>query len=352
LRAAAYVAPLAAAAIGTLTTGAASAQVQLYGTIDLGVGQIETQPPGPPNAAIVLARGVHSGAMQTSYIGLRGSEDLGGGLRARFQIESFMRADIGQPGRFDASPTSSPDPFWSRESYVALGNELGEIRLGSNAHPTWIAMIQTSALGSNSVFSPGFRQLFNGGTRGRSEVDTAMVNSVKLQSAAFAGFSGNVTVQAGEGSGSGANYSAQVGWRNGPLYITAAMSTIRHAAVPNLPGAREQDIALVGASYDFGVAKVFGQYTTIDNARLGSDDKVPHVGFTVPLGAGTIQFARAEDRNRTAVGTATVTTRRTTTSAGYVHGLSKRTELYAFVMQDKVATGVADSQVVGIRHTF
>ena len=112
----------AATAITSLTCHAQS-QVQIYGTIDAAVGRIETQPPGAPAAPILSVTGVHNGGLQTSYFGFRGTEDLGGGLKAKFQLEGFLRADTGQSGRFDASPTSGADNLWSRESYVGLGGD-------------------------------------------------------------------------------------------------------------------------------------------------------------------------------------------------------------------------------------
>ena len=185
-----------AACLAVCISAQAQSQVQIYGTFDAAVGRIETQPPGPPTAAIVSVKGVFSGGMQTSYIGFRGTEDLGGGLTARFQVETFFRGDTGQTGRFDASPTGGADYFWSRESFVALGGSFGEVRLGNNGNPAWVTMLQTNALGSNSVFSPSFRQLFNGGTRGRSEVDTGLVNSVKFVSPVVAGFEASAAIQA------------------------------------------------------------------------------------------------------------------------------------------------------------
>ncbi len=340
-----------AAAAQAQAPAQAPSQVQVYGTIDLAAGQIETQGPGAPNGPITTVKGVHSGSMQTSYIGFRGSEDLGGGLRARFVLESFLRVDTGQNGRFDASPSGGADAYWSREAYVALGGEAGELRLGNNAHPTWIALIQSSAMGSNSVFSPGFRQLFNGGSRGRSEVDTALVNSIKYQSPVWGGVSGSVAVQAGEGSGTGASTSANIGYRGGPVFVTAAASRIRHAALPNFAGVRHQDITLLGGSYDFGGLRLFGQYTVIDNDRLGTKDRVPHVGVSVVAGAGLFQLAHADDKNT--VNATGAVTRRKTTSGGYIYALSKRTELYTFVMRDDLpVVGNADSYVVGVRHQF
>lgn len=322
--------------------------VQIYGTIDVGVGQIETQPPGAPNARINTVRGVHSGNLQTSYIGFRGTEDLGGGWVARFQMESFLRVDTGQNGRFDASPTGGADHFWSRETFVGLGSkEAGELRLGTNAHPTWIAMLQTNALGANSVFSPSFRQLFNGGARGRSEVDTAMVNSVRYLTPNFFGVEGSLAVQAGEGSGSRYNLSGNLGYRSGPLFVTAAFTEVRHAPSPNLAGVRDQRMVLVGGAYDFGPVKLFAQYTAIDNDRLRTKEKVPHVGFSAPIGNGVLQFSTGQDKTSGAS-----TAKRTTTSLGYVHSLSKRTDVYAFAIRDDLTVGNADSYVVGIRHRF
>jgi predicted porin len=357
--------PLAAATAITVACAAALAQaqaqaqapapnqVQVYGTFDLAVGQVETQPPGAPTTPFVRVRGVHNGALQTSYIGFRGTEDLGGGLKARFQLEGFFRGDTGQTGRFDATPASAADFFWSREAFVALGGAFGEVRLGNNANPVWVTMLQTNALGSNSVFGPSFRQLFNGGTRGRSEVDTAMVNSVKYVSPVFAGVEINAVLQAGEGSGDGTNYALRAAYKLGALALGASTQKLQHAALPNLPARRDQTMTLIGGSYDFGFARLFAQYTTIDNPRLNTKDKVPHFGFSVPLGAGVLQFSTGEDKvTTTAANGSQAQTQRTTTTLGYVYGLSRRTDLYSFLMTDKVAVGTGDSYVVGIRHRF
>lgn len=331
------------------STARAQAQMQLYGTVDAAVGQIETQHPGPPNAPIVRTRGVHNGGLQTSYFGLRGGDDLGAGYTAFFVLESFLRADIGQPGRFDANPASGADPFWSREALVGLGGPFGELRLGTNAQPAWVSMILTSALGANSVFSPSFRQIFNGGTRGRSDTDAMLFNSVKYNTPVLAGLSGSAIVSAAEGSGAGSNYGASVGYRAGSLFVTAALTRVRHAESPALPGARDQALHLVGGSYDFGAVRLFAQYTTIDNPRLNAKDKMPHLGLTAPVGLGQVQLAWEQDKN-TAAGS---TTRRTTASGGYVYALSKRTQVYGFAMRDDLpVVGNADSYVLGVRHAF
>lgn len=331
----------------------ASAQVHIYGTIDVAVGQVANQSPGAPTTGVTKIKGVHNGGVQTSYIGFRGSEDLGGGLKANFAIESFIRVDTGQNGRFDATPGAAADPYWSRLAYAGLSGAFGELRLGNLGNPLWISMLQTNALGSNSLFSPSFRQLYNGGTRGRSLIDTSMVNSISYQTPVWAGVQALATLQAGEGRGSRYNYAGHVSYRAGPVHAAVAVQSARHLAVPNIGVNANQDIVLLGGSYNFGFARLFGQYTTVDN--VSNKSRLPHFGVSVPLAGGTLQFSTGEDKNR--VVATGLTSKRTTTSAGYLYPLSKRTELYGFVMTEKFpVVGPAENQgnsgVVGIRHTF
>ena len=104
---------LALAAASTAAT--AQSNVSLYGLIDLSVGR--TQAPGGASSD-----GIDSGRMTTSYWGARGNEDLGGGLKAVFALESFMRSDTGSAGRFNA------DTFWARNAFVGLEN-MGVVKL-------------------------------------------------------------------------------------------------------------------------------------------------------------------------------------------------------------------------------
>jgi predicted porin len=344
----------------------AQSSVQIYGTVDVAVGVDERQPAGPPTwtGAIVRVRGVHNGAMQTSYWGLRGTEELGGGLKARFQLEGFFRADTGAQGRFGPAPAQ--DLFFSRVAFVALGGGFGEVKLGNTPNPTWLSLIQTNALGSNSVFSPNFRTLYNGGTRGRSEADTALVNSVQYSTPTFGGVSANVALQAGENSGRRYSYNANVVYRAGPVVLTAAIQDVAGTQPPDAAGNVDQQLTLIGASYNLGFMRVFAQYVDIDDDLNRTDDKVPSFGVQVPLAGGTIQAGAARDKLKprsTAVPPTNQNVERTVVTLGYVYPMSKRTELYTFVMQDKTTTknfagtatlfnDKANSYMAGIRHQF
>lgn len=345
-----------AAALVTLACSAA-AQVQIYGTVDANVGTMSVQPPGAPNAPIVKTTGVNSGGLQTSYFGLKGAEDLGGGLTAKFQMEGFFRTDTGSQGRFDSTPSSAIDNMWSRDTFVGLAGPFGEIRLGNNANPAWVTMLLTNSMSTNSTFSPSFRQLYNGGTRGLSEVDTALVNSVRYISPDFGGLELGFAISPDEGRGS-ANYVVNAIYKSGPLLLSAASQHVGHAAPPNsttllvapfapLNTNRDQTLNMIGGAYSFGPARVFGQYTRVKNQRTGTTDKLPNFGLSARLGNGDLQFACGQDKT-----TGTTVAKRTTTTIGYVYNMSKRTDLYTFAMADKVSVGTANSFVVGIRHRF
>ena len=86
-----------AAIAATLFSGAAFAQssVTLYGQADMFVGGIKN--PGSSDRAYVA----NSGGMQTSYWGIKGTEDLGMGTKAIFDLNGFFRTDSGSSGRFN-----------------------------------------------------------------------------------------------------------------------------------------------------------------------------------------------------------------------------------------------------------
>lgn len=336
---------LVATALVTLACSAA-AQVQIYGTVDTAIGVIETQAPGAPNAPITEVSGVHNGGVQTSYFGFRGTEDLGSGLKANFQLEGFFRADTGAAGRFNP-PGPAQDPLFSRASWVGLQGAFGEVKIGNVGNPVWLSLIFSSAMGSNSVFSPAFRQQFNGSTRGINALDTSLPNTFLYSTPSLSGVVATVGVQTKETSPGGNNYVGNIVYRSGALMLTAAASKVRHAPPPDVPAAMDQSYYLVGGSYDFKVAKLFLQYARQKDNLTGTTDKLPHVGVTIPLGRGEIQAAWAKD---SASGGANYT--RTTSSIGYVYSLSKRTSLYGMAMADKVSVGTANSYVVGVRHTF
>lgn len=102
----------------------------------------------------------------------------------------------------------------------------------------------------------------------------------------------------------------------------------------------------VGGAYDFKVAKVFAQYGEVKNLTTPNTYKISGLGARFPIGAGAVVAQWGQINAETG-------SDRKTFTLGYLHNLSKRTELYAVGMNDKVdglSSGAGYS--VGIRHRF
>src|SRR5450830_1563961 len=103
-------------------SGAAMAQstVTVYGIADV-YGRYSTTDKG--NGAGSLAKSeIGTGGINTSRWGLKGSEDLGGGLKANFKLEQGFLLDTGA--------VNVAGQAFSRYSYVGLSGGFGEVKLG------------------------------------------------------------------------------------------------------------------------------------------------------------------------------------------------------------------------------
>lgn len=319
-----------AALLSFCALGAAQAQssVTVYGLLDLSIGS--TKAPGG-----ISQTGVDSGKLTTSYFGFRSSEDLGGGVSAVFKIEQFLRADTGDAGRFGG------DALWARNAYVGLSSQdYGTLTLGRNTTPLFVATLAFNAFGDSFGYSPSIRHYFTSGT---VTGDSGWNDSVLYSSPNLGGFRFGLAAAAKEGAGNGGNWSVDLGYAGGPLAAALVVQDVKKDGAVPLADTRTWQL---GGSYDFGAAKAFLQLGEVDNRTTGMNWRVAGVGARVPVGAGAVlaQWGRlapetGADRN--------------TLSLGYSHNLSKRTELYAVGMRDKVdGLSAGSSYSVGVRHRF
>jgi predicted porin len=326
---------LGAAALGL--AGAAQAQtVQLYGLLDMAAGRFQ------PSGGSSVWR-ADSGAMTTSFIGFKGSDDLGGGIRAKFAIEHFLRADTGQVGRFNG------DAFWARDAYVGLSGAFGASVIGRNTTPLFVSTLMFNAFGDSFAFSPSIRLLFTPALL-PFYGDTGWDNSIFYTSPDNDGFTYNLIANLGENApgSTGKNMGFNLLYEKGPLAATLVWQRVKNGAGVS-PGAiptgfTNQQTLQLGASYDLGVAKLYGQYMQV---RTRSDDnttpKLWSVGASVPLGPGR---ALAQYGSATAtIGAAEP--RHNVFSMGYDWFLSKRTDLYGVYMHDKVTSQAAGNTLAG-----
>jgi predicted porin len=330
-------APLALACAALLSAGlplAAQAQstATITGLIDLSIGS--TKAPGG-----VATKGVDSGKMSTSWWGLRGSEDLGGGLSALYAIEAFMRNDTGSSGRFDG------DAFWARNSYVGIaGTSWGKVTIGRNTTPLFVSTLVFNPFGDSFGFSPAIRHYFTSGT---VTGDTGWSDSVQYSSPNMSGLSVNLIGALSESKG-GRNVGGNLMYFSGPLGVTFAFQDVKKDGAAF---AVDDSVTWqLGASYAaIDKLKLFGQIGNVENKTAPRKNKYDIVGFgatydLLPEGKVLAYYSQLKPDTGN---------KRTTFSVGYDHFLSKRTDAYGVVMSDKISSiGSSTSYGVGVRHRF
>lgn len=321
------VAALMGAAAFAPAAQAQTSAVNVYGLIDMSVGSYKA--PGGQRQTLA-----ESGKMTTSFLGFGGSEDLGNGLSAQFKLETFFRSDVGRSGRFDG------DGEFTRTASVGLAHKTyGALHLGRNTTSLFVSTLMFNALGDSFGFSPAIRQYFTSGT---VTGDTGWNDSIAYSSPTVGGFRANLAYAFKEGQAAtdGNNWSVGLGYSQGPLALSFVAQEVKKGAV------NDTKTQQLGGAYDFGVAKVFAQYGEVENLTTGNEFDISGLGVRVPLGAGAVvaQWGRLD---------AQTGADRSSLTLGYLHNLSKRTEVYAMAMQEK-QDGLSNgsSVAVGLRHRF
>jgi len=322
----------------------AQAQVKVYGYVELAVGSYE-------KAGGDSITEVSSGNMMTSFIGFSGSEDLGGGLKAEFTLESFIAPDTGSA----SAVYNNAGGFWGRGSNIALSGGFGKLALGQYDTPLFVAGLSYNPFGSSMMFSPTMRHYYglglgvNGGTGRALTTDTGWVNSVTYETPNMGGFMATLQWSPKESSDAGTKDSFTLGasYNAGPLSLMGVYASHGYAA-PTGPFIGKQKVYSLNASYDFSVVKAFVQYTDVDNADTTLDDTLFQVGATVPVSAaGNVMVSYGQLK------TDDTDLKNKIFSLGYDHSLSKRTGVYvAFTSERATDLSTGNTFAVGVRHAF
>jgi predicted porin len=123
---------------------AQASNVEIYGRANVGLDSWSaTGATAGSNADFKSRTRVFDGA---SRIGFRGTEDLGGGLKTLFQLESGINLDSGSVNGQSGAPNVSSGTLASRDSYVGIGGSWGDVRFGRQS-VFWISGViaQTGA---------------------------------------------------------------------------------------------------------------------------------------------------------------------------------------------------------------
>lgn len=294
---------------------------------------------------------VGSGGMTTSWFGVKGTEDLGGGLKANFALTSFIKVDSGVQGRFTG------DTFFSRDANVGLSGGFGTVTIGRGLAPNFLPSILSNPLGDSFTFAPVILHmnvpLFNASSwKSTTPSDTGWANEFIYTTPNMGGLTANLHYQVGEigGSNGKKNVGVNALYFNGPLTVTGfyERDQVGNPAVPSVDLGTTKTDWMLGGAYDFTVVKAFASYGQAKADNAPGRSKTVQLGASVPAGpAGKVLASWAQTKV-----TATSAERKTFT-VGYDHFLSKRTDVYAMVMSDRITAQPSGVSVgVGIRHRF
>jgi predicted porin len=316
-------------------TGAAFAQssVTLFGRLDASVASVNVETNGVKQYP-ATKNGIDSSNMNTQFWGLRGTEDLGGGLKANFMLQSNFQIDTG----------AASANFFDREAWVGLSGGFGAVRLGRqySAYDVFYGAV-------NHTFNSNINVTGDVFGNGVAAYDTRVSNSIVYFMPTISGFNASIAYGFGEDktatTSATSHTSLQVHYAKGPILVGAAVQR------KTLAGNIDRDHNIFGGSYDLGVAKLTGSYQT--SKQASTKDKEYQVGVSAPVGPVTLAFGYADSESKTGA--------TTLNSDGYAllgtYNLSKRTTVYVGYESTDLQTNRTTKTertnlAFGVRHTF
>lgn len=373
----------AALALGFAGVAQAETSVTLYGILDGGIGYQQIKGDGFKTRKTGMISGVQSG----NRWGLRGTEDMGNGLQAVFQLESGFDLANGQQ--------QQGGRLFGRHATLGLRSDAwGQIDIGRQTN------IGSKYFGAIDPFAQGFGQA-NIGTTFGSVNTVRWDNMVMYQTPNFSGFQFGVgysfntdgaqrssldvdgVYDLNESDRNRRGITTGLRYANGPLAVALSYEQERiGSASANGLSTPGDDVNVrawqLGAAYDFEVVKVHAAFGQTRNGMFGAgignlDNnasvsvgtaldglKYNHymVGLSAPVGAGSIMasWQMADPRSNPDAAPNAELDKMNIYSLGYTYNLSKRTNMYVFGSYAKDANFIdgvkATYAGVGLRHRF
>jgi predicted porin len=356
-----------AAAIATSLAPAAFAQsnVTLFGALDMAVTH--------GTGSLASKNQLDSNDLAASRIALKGTELLGGGLKAGFWIESGFNAQNGSGQNTNTNNQSTGaigggGITWNRRSHVSIGGDWGEIRLGRDFDPQYLNIADFDPFDlSGSGASQVLNSSITGPTLVRASNSISYLYGHGFNAAAVgygpqgftgSGFQFHAMYYVGNNASNsttpndGTGYGVRGVYSTGKFTVAGAVGRTRYAA-----GDVRQDNA--GAGYDFGWAHVMAEYEWDRKGAVSARGWL--VGARVPVRVGSIRLAYSR-YGTDAAGNPTAKK----WALGYLYPMSKRTTLYtavAHVTNDGPSAQALNGAItaagkpssgfdVGVLHTF
>jgi predicted porin len=325
---------LVALAALAATTAFAQSSVTLYGRLDLGMSNNKNVTnAGTPGALDVSTKSFSlAGAQGTrtgGRLGVRGTEDLGGGLVAGFNIETRV------------NPDSSASTFGTtRNGNLSLTGGFGTVVIGTYLNA--LDDVRGYSVATASVAGGDFLAKTTGaagqGLSGRSE------NSLGYRSPSFGGIVVranivNEKVNPGTLAQNVKGFGLAVGYDNGPLSALVAFGSGKQVDQPAGVGGKINDLGF-GLSYNLGIAVPYFQFEQSKASAVPGPGSIKfrsfEAGAKFPLGAFTPYVSFSSGKETTDTGTASFTSDKARGfQIGTLYDISKRTYVYAAIGSDK-----------------
>ena len=264
----------------------------------------------------------------SSRLGFKGTEDLGGGLKVQFLLEHGLKSDSG----------AANGPFWNREAAVQLSGNFGAVKLGRWTNGSYFATADYISMHNHDTGTSS-DALYAFGT-GWTEA-----NKVGYFTPNYAGFSAEITASAGEGApGAKRAFDLSANYDMGPLHLGAGYGKQGDGNQFAVRGLYEMGAFTFGAYWQrednkagYKASRNIGRVSAM--YAMGASEFHVNVGGTE--GGGTAGFGGHGAKQYT---------------LGYNYNLSKRTKVYGFYTAIESNApknmGDFDSIAAGIRHNF
>lgn len=358
---------IAAAALATLSTAAFAQNVTIYGVMDAGV--ISSSKSGGTTTDAGKVTSFNNGGTSPSILGFKGTEDLGGGLKANFALEAHLNTSNGATNQWNSA-------LFGRQANVGLSGSFGAIALGKQYTPAVLAFAATDPRGLKEQYSGLMTWALSGGstTNTSQAIDVFSGNAISYNTSVAGLNLGALYGVGGLAGDTSSNKQLSLGLvYAAPVTVSASYQT-QHGST--LGDGKVNSKHAVGFAYTFGPATVKANYLNAKayNATTGattSEQEIYGLGVNYALNAKntlTVAYYDGETKN-----VANSKARSYILSNDYA--FSKRTTLYALVaiadLDSSAAAGSIASQTasgttptlyvkgasttaygVGIKHSF
>ena len=309
---------IALAVLGASGVAMAQSSVTLYGVADAGIGKIEAGSPAGNDASDKTE--FISGSLMNngnSRIGVRGVEDLGGGLKAGFNFESGLDLD-------DGANLGSGGGFWGRAANLWLGGNWGTFKMGRSLTPSFYGVAVWELTGTANYSVVGSTFGFANSLRNNSQFS--------YKTPDFGGFSAELGYILKADNADRSKVDMNLIYANGPIGVGLSANKTKGTSTNYA----------IGGKYSFSNFALAASYTNVNNAA-----NARRRGFGIGGSATFGAFALTLDLTRD--------TKNEWTGKKYTNGvveakyaLSKRTFVYgAFLRLDST-----NNYGIGLRHNF